>query len=314
MNIAKSLFIFTALAGLATATSHAQSWTDTVTIDGRLTGLSNSFQGEQTLDSEATFKAIIELDRNGSFYFENSTVRQFDDAVISVSVELRDAQGMLIETPVPTNCDETTFVTDTNSNAYLYFTDGAATSGTYGIEGGDMNGRYLGCSPRLAELVADLFPENVYFPIPNAGDYESSFAMTVMNGEPGRGIMMDISGVAESITVETIDSDGDGVGDFSDACVSVNSETVVFEGWHDSGVTNHTDAQGCTIMDAYAACTMEEEEAPRFTRRSFSFYSGPSYCEKQVAYGLVSDGMIDFGEARALRDALYFAHRNQPET
>ncbi len=109
------------------------------------------------------------------------------------------------------------------------------------------------------------------------------------------------------------DADGDGVFDRLDTCPnSLTDETVIFDGWYNSGVTNYVDESGCTIMDRYAACEAEQEEQEfsRFSRRISSFYSGPSYCEKQVAYGLVSDGLIDYSEARALRDALYHASRS----
>jgi hypothetical protein len=126
----------------------------------------------------------------------------------------------------------------------------------------------------------------------------------------------DLTGYITSISRIIADADSDGVPDELDDCsASLTNETVWFDGWHDSGVTNYVDADGCTVMDRYAACNaeQEEQEVNRFSFGSSFFYSGPSYCEKQVAYDLVSDGLIDFNEARALRDALYHAARNQPE-
>jgi hypothetical protein len=121
------------------------------------------------------------------------------------------------------------------------------------------------------------------------------------------------SGYATFISYGDPDSDGDGVPDVSDACsasLQPESGTVWFNGL-DSTVTNYVDDSGCTIMDRYAACNAEQEEESTFTRRSFSFYSGPSYCEKQVAYGLVADGIISYAEARMLRDALYNSYRRR---
>lgn len=121
------------------------------------------------------------------------------------------------------------------------------------------------------------------------------------------------SGYSTNVYYGDPDSDGDGVPDVSDACpasLQPESGTVWFN-WLDSTVTNYVDDSGCTIMDRYAACNAEQEEKSTFTRRGFSFYSGPSYCEKQVAYGLVADGIISYAEARMLRDNLYSSYRHR---
>ncbi|WP_411359128.1 thrombospondin type 3 repeat-containing protein [Pseudidiomarina salilacus] len=109
------------------------------------------------------------------------------------------------------------------------------------------------------------------------------------------------------------DADGDGVPDELDSCpASATDETVMFRNWYDSSVTNYVDESGCTIMDHYAKCEpAEQEEISRFSRFQ-PRYSGPSYCEKQVSYGLVDEGIIDYTEARMLRDALYMSYRSQP--
>lgn len=119
------------------------------------------------------------------------------------------------------------------------------------------------------------------------------------------------SGYSTNVYYGDPDSDGDGVPDVSDACsasLQPESGTVWFNSLN-SNVTNYVDDSGCTIMDRYAACNVEQEEESTFTRRSRSVYRGPSYCEKQVAYGLVSDGIISYAEARMLRDALYNSYR-----
>ncbi len=111
--------------------------------------------------------------------------------------------------------------------------------------------------------------------------------------------------IADFIQYISLDADGDGVPDSIDQCpVTIVNETVEFASFN-TGVNNVIDEFGCSIMDRYAKCHAEPEEEQSFTRRFRSFYSGPSYCEKQVAYGLVSDGLIDYSEARTLRDALY---------
>ncbi|WP_417687715.1 hypothetical protein [Pseudidiomarina sp.] len=100
------------------------------------------------------------------------------------------------------------------------------------------------------------------------------------------------------------DTDEDGVVDRLDSCpMSIMDETVLFDGWYDSGVPNYVDDSGCSIMDYYAVCEAEEQEAP--VRGIRSVRSGPSSCEKAVSYDLVADGVISYAEARALREALY---------
>ncbi len=105
-----------------------------------------------------------------------------------------------------------------------------------------------------------------------------------------------------------IDEDGDGVADEADLCpVSITDETVSFgDGSVVADVENVYDANGCSIMDRYAACEATEEEQP--VRGIRSTRSGPSSCEKAVSYDLVADGVISYAEARLLRNALYEAN------
>lgn len=101
------------------------------------------------------------------------------------------------------------------------------------------------------------------------------------------------------------DSDDDGVIDEDDICpTSLPHETVLFGDWLDSSVANHTDEQGCTIMDHYAACHAENNS-------SYSLgYSGPSYCEQKVGYTLMRKEIISYTELRLLRTALSMSYRN----
>lgn len=309
MNITKPLLLLTACAALLPLQTFAQTLTDTITIEGRLTSLSNSFQGDAQLDPEATFLATIEVDRQAPADFIGPSIHQFSDAVVSASIELYDGQGMLIETPIVTRCDETTLVSSgPSSHAYTYFSDGQADSSAYLIWGGDMNGRNLECYPELTAMAAPLFASGTSFPVPLAGEYEALFSMMILNGDIERGISMNIGGVAENITVVSVDTDGDGVPDFADMCSSETSETVVFQGWYDSGVTNYSDSSGCTIMDHYAACEVVEEPV----RGIRSVRRGPSSCEKAVSYEMVEQGIIDYAEARLLRSALYESYQDQP--
>lgn len=105
------------------------------------------------------------------------------------------------------------------------------------------------------------------------------------------------------------DTDADGVLDDVDLCgTSDLAETVIFRDWHDSGVVNYVDSDGCSIMDRYAACSVETETRNLFSRFR-PVYSGPSYCETQVSYALYDEQIITSIEARLLRDALYLSYR-----
>lgn len=59
MNITQKLLFVAAVASLVPLQALAQSLTDTITIEGRLTSLSNSFQGPTELGPEASFVAIL---------------------------------------------------------------------------------------------------------------------------------------------------------------------------------------------------------------------------------------------------------------
>ena len=111
-----------------------------------------------------------------------------------------------------------------------------------------------------------------------------------------------------SFGIAVTDGDGDGVADEADLCpVSITDETVSFgDGSVVADVENVYDANGCSIMDRYAACEVAEEEQP--VRGIRSTRSGPSSCEKAVSYDLVADGVISYAEARMLRNALYEAN------
>ncbi|WP_417682411.1 hypothetical protein [Pseudidiomarina aquimaris] len=110
-------------------------------------------------------------------------------------------------------------------------------------------------------------------------------------------------GIATFIQYIDLDADGDGVPDALDVCSpTILNENVEFASI-DTGVPNIVDESGCSIMDHYAACQVEEEPV----RGIRSVRRGPSNCEKAVSYDLVADGIISYAEARMLRDALYRA-------
>ncbi|RUO74615.1 hypothetical protein CWI80_04545 [Pseudidiomarina sediminum] len=118
--------------------------------------------------------------------------------------------------------------------------------------------------------------------------------------EPDESLYVDFifTGYTTRIQALINDADDDGIADEVDQCdASLLDETVSFDGV-DSGVTNVVDANGCSVMDHYAACEAEQQGS------GFLGYSGASYCEQQVAYQLYRDGLIDYADVRALRNAL----------
>lgn len=92
---------------------------------------------------------------------------------------------------------------------------------------------------------------------------------------------------------------------YHDACPFSNEQETVTFGEYDTGVENYTDATGCTVMDHYQMCWEQQQSSS-----SFLSYSGPSYCERQVAYTLYGDGVIDYNEVRALRNYLTMFYRS----
>ncbi|MDN7127030.1 hypothetical protein J6J08_06515 [Pseudidiomarina sp. 1APR75-33.1] len=158
--------------------------------------------------------------------------------------------------------------------------------------------------------MGSLFADTTNYPVLATGETFQPFQYNFDNDEP----MLErevastggfASGIALAISYGDLDSDGDGVPDFVDSCpASILNENVLF-GEVDSGVTNRVDENGCSIMDRYAKCEAEAAEEPSSPWGWFQpVYSGPSYCEKQVVYGLQDDGVIDYTEGRMLRNAL----------
>ncbi|MGQ4276554.1 hypothetical protein ACQ5ES_05855 [Pseudidiomarina sp. E22-M8] len=165
-----------------------------------------------------------------------------------------------------------------------------------------------------------LFVETTYYPMLRTGEtsYPFSFRSIVVGDSIGvlsnegstsyqEGYM---NGMATNISYADLDSDGDGIADAVDKCSpSVLTENVEFGGI-DTGVMNATGDDGCTLMDRYAKCKADAEEQSSPLGLFQPVYSGPSYCEKQVAYQAVSEGLIGYGDARVLRTELYNFYRN----
>lgn len=157
---------------------------------------------------------------------------------------------------------------------------------------------------------SSLFTSLTHYPQLVTGVPPTTFRLRMEGYEQSTNDYALFNSVVDEVRVYPPDADGDGVADALDQCTtSALDATVMFNGYN-STVTNYVDANGCTIMDRYAACQgAETVTGPRGIR---SVRRGPSYCEKMVSYALVAEGIISYAEARLLRDALYASYRNPP--
>jgi hypothetical protein len=316
------------LITLGSVATYAQEL-QTVEIEGTVNGFSAP-QGEQidpALLDAATFKFVVEHDLSAYInvicFCSDDIEKSIPNNLTRISYTFYDALGMEIQ---PTLTSELVGEEIANANHDIRFTPTSSGQdyvqwwGRNAASGQDFVelGGYLQTTDVADVLFAEPSDIGVFpYTAPSLA-YDLDMGL-IFSGWYRDGDISPVnsyhsfSGTVTSVFVSLPDIDGDGVPDEADSCMtSVTGETVLFDGWHDSGVTNYVDESGCTVMDHYAACEVEQEEqeVSRFSLRSSFFYSGPSYCEKQVAYGLVSDGLIDYSEARALRDALYYSSRN----
>ncbi|WP_411359126.1 hypothetical protein [Pseudidiomarina salilacus] len=260
----------------------------------------------------ATYNVVIEFDPTATLLSDNGTSKAYSNAMTSFDVQILDSNGNVLEGPSiawdldtmgPNNVPNIAFTSDANGDRFSYSVYNSF-SNTYVNHWGGFSG------PQ-----GSLFADFSGFPVFVEGSSDATVDYTHLYTSSSLTYThFDVYGPLLSISYSVADADGDGFADDVDACsVSLMDESVMFGGWLDSGVTNHVDASGCTVMDHYAACQpAEQEETSRFSRFQ-PRYSGPSYCEKQVSYELNGDGVIDYTEARMLRDALYMSYRSQPK-
>lgn len=241
----------------------------------------------------AEYVVIIEVDDSATPTTENATVvyHENNGHLLSASVEYFDAMGEPIMLPEP-----------------AYFSGDSYSSLNYERSGGN---DYVWLS------ISDSSGNNFYLSLygtegsiftsfPDSPSFVSAPTNVTMYSHIYLGQVQyfhdDPYGNLLSVVTIIPDDDGDGISNDVDACPSSDmGETVLFDGWYDSGVANYLDESGCTVIDHYAACDAEEEPV----RGIRSVRSGPSNCEKAVSYDLVADGVISYAEARMLRNALY---------
>ena len=292
----------------------------TVTFEGSVEqnfemepGQVGGFATISDIESIARFIAFITYDETNMLAAGYVNGLQFYNPFISVEYSFLDSEGVEIPQTFPTQLmdgpngtlgstwlafdgplvDQDIYVSETLSDTN--FTNDNQESFMYWLD-------FQNNGNPLFEESADGYLRYVEY----AGNANHSGYFTVFSdaGEDSLNFLID------TVAYGSVDADEDGISDSADSCTSsIMNETVSFGGWYETGVTNYLDESGCTIMDRYAACEAEAQPtAP--TGPMFSTFSGPSYCETQVAYGLQSDGMIDYMESRMLRNALYNYYRS----
>ncbi|CAB0151121.1 hypothetical protein PSI9734_01535 [Pseudidiomarina piscicola] len=232
--------------------------------------------------------------------------KDYTDATQTLRMEIMGPDGGLLY-------DRTLDVSDLPSSAtvdalswFLFNSDAQATSEPSGSAfwgiiaasqeqflrreislGESLFNRNLGGLPEVVVEIGSLFAEVSGYPVLTEGSYTYSFLyydQTVDNlsGIADTGL---VQGYATRISYGSDDADGDGIADDIDSCpASDKRATVVFD-WNDSGVTNYTFANGCTLSDEFARC------------------STAANCTMKLVHSLEKGGSINLEEANRLRNA-----------
>lgn len=292
-----------ALALSFSALANAQDSRQTLVIEG--IGLGDPLDALAHYPTAANYRIFVEFDTSAVLMSSDPTFKYYDNAVTMFDVKFYDAQDQLVAGPTitfdgdlpenvaarpdvrfsgfGTSLELVEIVGSINFNGSSYFWLEPLLSGTSGTIFSDVTG----------------FPQFVEGPATGVTNGYTHFGYNSLEGIYTH---IDVFGTVASLSYLVLDGDGDGVNDDVDLCLASDlSETVLFDGWYDSGVTNYVDSNGCSVIDHYAACEVDEEPV----RGIRSVRSGPSSCEKAVSYDLVADGVISYSEARMLRYALY---------
>ncbi|RUO62551.1 hypothetical protein [Pseudidiomarina insulisalsae] len=284
----------------------AQAEQQTYIFNGILTQFDSTFFSQAANDSMDQFTLTLIVETTAVLVYADPETEVYTDAVIRFDTGSSGPNGGVWTFPTPT-------FHQGSINEISYSKTGGIDELTVQLDFEQQSWRYVEYLT-VTQASTPFIGLNGTFPGVLNGQYEVSVSYEAQEFQ-GETMTWRVAGqgFTTSVIGTLFDSDFDGVTDEIDLCpASIKDETVVFNGWYDSGVPNYVDESGCTIMDHYAVCLVEEEEEQEPSRFSWvqPTYSGPSYCEKQVAYGLVSDGVIDFSESRTLRRALYDAYRS----
>lgn len=299
------------LLALGSVAVHAQE-IQTVEIEGTVDNWYNYYYENVApeLLNAATFKFVVEQDiaATPNYVYDYSAYQEknYNQSLQSLTFTFYDSEGLEIQTTATTQLTAGEF--DYNrvwarkgSDEGEYYSDYMQWWGEdYSNESEQYRflGGYIVNNNSQTEMFSDFTNYPLLLDLQEPGFQFYGW----LNSDDMYYNYQEFWGTVTSIVSYYPDDDEDGFPNNVDSCpVSIMDETVMFDGWYDSGVTNYVDESGCTITDHYAACEVEEEPV----RGIRSVRSGPSSCEKAVSYDLVADGVISYSEARALREALY---------
>ncbi|RUO63665.1 hypothetical protein [Pseudidiomarina insulisalsae] len=292
-------------AGLFSSSLYAQE------LSGEFIGDIYSANGTIGNSSATSVKVNFTYDTSIPLTGSPTTGFTYGGNLIRVTYEFFDAQGNPVNFGLPTPYELPPLAQPDNLHG-SFETDNETYS--FNTLSYTLNGEYFRAYFNIqANVRSSIFSQLTAFPLfqeilnePDA--YESTL---IINNGAGFTESWVYVGVHTLRYIDLIqDADGDGVADTLDACADSLLDPNVMFGPIDSGVSNYVDVTGCSIMDHYAACEAEEAEEPTSPWGWIQpVYSGPTYCEKQVSYNLVADGVIDHTESRMLRRALYQSHQ-----
>ena len=252
------------------------------------------------------FKAMATELRGVPPVFDFPEFKLYESSVVDMEIEFYDASGSLFVPPFPTSFSVDSIPNLESTSTFYLFQQGSPEFYSLSMKTDDQVSREFDVDFIVQQIEQSIIASRTGYPTAAIGPIVANFEFAineVINGEGGLTVAY---GVTDYID---IDSDIDGVGDALDSCASSDASASVTFGGIESGVENYTTSNGCTIMDLYAACESEVEQSSSlgaFQPR----YSGPSYCETQLGYSLVAQGVVTQQEARMLRNTLYLSKRS----
>lgn len=153
----------------------------------------------------------------------------------------------------------------------------------------------VGASGDVSSGLASLFDASEGYPTITTGNYSIPFIYF----DEFEDFVADVDsfgavqGFTTSVRYLSDDADNDGVGDDADSCpASDTRDTVVFD-WNDSGITNYSFADGCTLSDKFAACNTAAN------------------CTMKLLNALQKDGDLTIEEATTLRNAAQVGYHSR---
>ncbi|MBY6063805.1 hypothetical protein [Pseudidiomarina sediminum] len=279
-------------------TTHAE--VQSYVFNGTLTDFYSTFFSEATNAGIDTFVLEVDVETTALLVYQDPTTKSYTNVVARFETTSSGGGGWIWTFPTP-NFDEGSI------NAVTYNKAGDMDSLTIELDFMQSGYRYVEYVT-ITQQAQPFLWLGEGFPLVLSGDYQANvfYDLVAYDGE-NLSWQVTGEGYTTSVVGTFSDSDFDGVEDALDQCPNSNLDDTVSFGEFDSGVPNGVDADGCSLMDYYAACEAEQSEPTGFFQPT---YSGTSYCEQQVGYQAYRDGLIDYTQLRTLRTTLYQYHRS----